>query len=200
MLTMNGMSGAAVSMVSLAQSRTRPVSRTSSQPPSRPTTPKPSSMRLSAMNMGTVRNAYAGVGAKVSARMSINSASTRSSAGPAAASSTVVSSVGMGTGIGMDGDFMDLRDPFASPPPYKIVSVSRGGDHTGGGGDFWVSERAMSSLGGREGLARYDDDDCGSWDYKTHQQYQRREEEGEYECVGELADTFYYFASTWYCS
>ena len=162
MLTTNGVSGAAVSVVSLAHSRTRSVSRTSSQPPSRPTTPKPS-MRLSAMNMGTVRNAFAGVGAKVSARMSINSASTRSSAG-ATASNTVASSVGgmgMGMGIGMDdidGDFMDLRDPFASPPPSKLVSVFRGGDHTGGGSDFWVSERAMSSLGGGAGV-QYDDDD-----------------------------------------
>ena len=162
MLTTNGMSGAAVSMVSLAHSRTRSVSRTSSQPPSRPTTPKPS-MRLSAMNMGTVRNAFAGVGAKVSARMSINSASTRSSAGAAASSNTVASTTaGMGIGIGMDGidgDFMDLRDPFASPPPCKLVSVFRGGDHTGGGSDFWVSERAMSSLGGGLGVAKYDDDD-----------------------------------------
>ena len=83
------------------------------------TMPKPS-MRLSAMKMGTVRNAFAGVGAKVSARMSINSASTRSSAG-ATASNTVV-------GMGMDdtdGDFMDLRDPFASPPPSTLVSAWR---------------------------------------------------------------------------
>ena len=164
MLTTNGMSGAAVSMVSLTHSRTRSVSRASTQPPSRPTTPKPS-MRLSAMNMGTVRNAFAGVGAKVSARMSINSASTRSSAGAAASSNTVASSVGMGVGIGIgmddiDGDFMNLRDPFASPPPSKLVGVFRGGDHTAGvGSDFWVSERAMSSLGGGAGVAKYDDDD-----------------------------------------
>lgn len=160
MLTTNGVSGAAISVVSLAHSRTRSVSRTSSQLPSRPTTPKPST-RLSAMNMGSVRNAFAGVGAKVSARMSINSASTRSSAG-ATASNTVASSVGMGMDD-IDGDFMDLRDPFASPPPFKLVSVFRGGDHTGGGGgggsDFWVSERAMSSLGGGAGVANYDDDD-----------------------------------------
>ena len=45
------MSNAAVSVVSLAHSRTRSVSRTSSQLPLRPTTPK-TSMRLSAMNMG----------------------------------------------------------------------------------------------------------------------------------------------------
>ena len=117
MLRTNGMSSAAVSVVSLAHSRTRSVSRTSSQLPSRPTTPKPS-MRLSAMNMGSVRNAFAGVGAKVSARMSINSASTRSSAG-ATASNTVAS--GMDD---IDGDFMDLRDPFASPPPSKLVSMN----------------------------------------------------------------------------
>ena len=73
------------------------------------------------MKMGTVRNAFAGVGAKVSARMSINSASTRSSAG-AAASNTVAPSVGMGMDD-IDGDFMDLRDPFASPPPSKLVSA-----------------------------------------------------------------------------
>lgn len=155
MLTTNGVSSAAVSVVSLAHSRTRSVSRTSSQLPSRPTTPKPST-RLSAMNMGTVRNAFAGVGAKVSARMSINSASTRSTA-----SNTVASGVAMGMKMNdIDGDFMDLRDPFASPPPFKLVSVFRGGDHTeGGGSDIWVSERAMSSLGGGAGVAKYDDDD-----------------------------------------
>ena len=73
------------------------------------------------MKMGTVRNAFAGVGAKVSARMSINSASTRSSAG-AAASDTVAPSVGMGMDD-IDGDFMDLRDPFASPQSSKLVNA-----------------------------------------------------------------------------
>jgi hypothetical protein len=159
--TMSGMGGAAVSMVSLVHSRSHSMLKPPSQPPSRPTTPKPG-MRLSAMNMGTVRNAFAGVGAKVSARMSINSASTRGSA--STASHTVAPSVGMGMGIGIDdidGDFMDLRDPFAPPPPSKLISVCRGGDHTGGGNsDFWVSERAMSSLGGGgAGVAEYDDDD-----------------------------------------
>ncbi|KAF8800236.1 hypothetical protein BYT27DRAFT_7217155 [Phlegmacium glaucopus] len=164
MLTVNGVGGAAASMVSLAHSRSnsasqsivgpgQTISRPPSQPPSRPTTPRPNT-RLSAMNMGTVRNAFAGVGAKVSARMSINSASTRGSAG-AAAGNAVVSSMGMGMDD-FDGDFMDLRDPFASPPPSKLANVFRGGDHTGGGGDFWVSERTMPSLGGAMG---YDDDD-----------------------------------------
>ena len=73
------------------------------------------------MKMGTVRNAFAGVGAKVSARMSINSASTRSSAG-AAASDTVAPSVRMGMDD-IDGDFMDLRDPFASPQSSKLVNA-----------------------------------------------------------------------------
>ena len=157
--TMSGMGGAAVSMVSLVHSRSHSMSKPPSQPPSRPTTPK-LGMRLSAMNMGTVRNAFAGVGAKVSARMSINSASTRGSANTA--SHTVAPSVGMGMGIDdIDGDFMDLRDPFASPPPSKLINVCRGGDHTGGGNsDFWLSERAMSSLGGGgAGVVEYDDDD-----------------------------------------
>jgi len=166
MLTTNGVGGAAASMVSLAHSSSHPVSqsivgpgqtvlRPPPEPPSRPTTPRPST-RLSAVNIGTVRSAFAGVGAKVSARMSINSASTRGSAG-AAAGNAVASSMGMEMDD-FDGDFMDLRDPFASPPPSKVTSVFRGGDYAaGGGGDFWISERAMSSLGG--GAAGYDDDD-----------------------------------------
>jgi len=48
------------------------------------------------------------------------------------------------------------RDPFAPPPPSKLVSVFRSGDHNGGRGD--VSERAMSSLGGGD-AAGYDDED-----------------------------------------
>ena len=151
MPTMSGMSGAAVSTVSLAHSR----SHSASKLPSRPTTPRPS-MRLSAMNMGTVRNAFAGVGAKVSARMSMNSASTRGSG--TAAGNTVAPSVGVGTDD-IEGDFMDLRDPFAPQPPSKLASVFRGGDQTGGGSDFWVSERAVSSLGVGAGVAEYDDDD-----------------------------------------
>ena len=99
-----------------------------SAPPALPplTIPKPS-MRLSSMKMGTVRNAFAGVGAKVSARMSVvSSASTRSSAGGgggATARNTVASSVGIGMMDDIDGDFMDLRDPFAPPPPSKLVSA-----------------------------------------------------------------------------
>ena len=152
MSTMSGMGGGGVSMVSLAHSRSHSISKPSLQPPSRPTTPKPS-MRLSAMNMGTVRNAFAGVGAKVSARMSSNSASTRGSAG-IAAGNTVAPGVGMGIGMDdIDGDFMDLRDPFAPPPPSKLVSPLRGGDHTGGGSDFWVSGD------GGAAVAEYDDDD-----------------------------------------
>ena len=155
----HSLGGAAASMVSLAHSRSHSGSRPASQPPSRPTTPRPI-MRLSPMNMGIVRSAFAGMGAKVSARMSINSASTRSSAG-AAGGNAAASKMGMGMDD-IDGDFMDLRDPFASPPPSKLGSVFRGGDHTGGGvGDFWGSERAMSSLGGGSGAgaAGYDDDD-----------------------------------------
>ena len=68
--------------------------------------PKPS-MRLSAMKMGTVGNVFAEVGAKVLARMSISSASTRSSAAGATASKTVASSVGIEVDD-IDGDFMDL--------------------------------------------------------------------------------------------
>jgi len=78
------------------------------------------------MKMGTVRNAFAGVGAKVSARMSVSSASTRSSAGGggATARNTVASSVvGIGMDDDIDGDFMDLRDPFAPPPPSKLVTA-----------------------------------------------------------------------------
>jgi hypothetical protein len=60
----------------------------------------------------------------------------------------------------IDSDFMDLRDPFAPPPPSKLVGMFRGGDHTGeGASDFWVSERAMSSLGGGARMTEYDDDD-----------------------------------------
>ena len=152
MSTMSGMGGAGVSMVSLAHSRSHSISKPSSQPPSRPTRPKPR-MRLSAMNMGTVRNAFAEVGAKVSARMSSNSALTRGSAG-IAAGGTVAPIVGMGIGMDdTDGDFMDLRDPFAPPPPSKLVSLLRGGDHIGGGSDFCVS-----GDGGVE-VAEYDDDD-----------------------------------------
>lgn len=160
MSTNNGVGAAAASMVELAHTRPHSITQSivgpTSRPSSRPTTPRPS-IRLSAMNIGTVRSAFAGVGAKVSARMSINSASMRGSVGVvAAAGNPVGSSLGMGMYDG-DGDFMDLRDPFASPPPFKLANVFRGGDHTGNG-DFWVSERAMSSLGG--GVATgYDDDD-----------------------------------------
>ena len=95
-----------------------------SAPPALPqlTMPKPS-IRLSSMKMDTVRNAFAGVGAKVSARMSISSASTRSSAGGVTtASNPVASSVEMGMDD-IDGDFMNLRDPFAPPPPSKLGSA-----------------------------------------------------------------------------
>ena len=148
----NRLGGAAVSMVELVRSRSHSGSRPPSQPSSRTTTPRPS-MRLSAMNMGIVRSAFAGVGARVSARMSTNSASTRGSTSTAAGNA-VSRSIGMGADD-ISGDFMDLRDPFASPPPSsKLNSVFRGGDH---GGDLWVSERAVSSLGGSAGV--YDDDD-----------------------------------------
>ena len=163
--SMSTKNAAAVSMVSLTHSRSHSGSQSVAESgqgqgktnsKSLLQTPRPS-MRLSAMNMGTMRSAFAGVGAKVSARMSVNNATTRggvsAGTGNAAASSLDVS---MGVD---DGDFMDLRDPFAPPPPSKLVSVFRTGDHIGGGGgDFWVSERAMSSLGGGD-TAGYDDED-----------------------------------------
>jgi hypothetical protein len=75
------------------------------QTSSTPSTPRgQSTMRLSA-----VRNALAGVGARMS-RMSVNSnAPSTMRGGPGCTFSDMVMESN-------DGDFMDLRDPFASPP------------------------------------------------------------------------------------
>ena len=75
------------------------------QTSSTPSTPRgQSTMRLSA-----VRNALAGVGARMS-RMSVNSSTPSTMrGGPGCTFSDMVMETN-------DGDFMDLRDPFASPP------------------------------------------------------------------------------------
>ncbi|KAF8971195.1 hypothetical protein BDZ97DRAFT_1346228 [Flammula alnicola] len=86
------------------------------QPNSAPSTPRggQSTLRMSTKTMDTVRSAFAGVGARMSsatARMSVNGGAGGSTRG------------GLGSRFGetvmedSDGDFMDLRDPFASPPP-----------------------------------------------------------------------------------
>ncbi|KAF8894352.1 hypothetical protein CPB84DRAFT_1294641 [Gymnopilus junonius] len=96
------------------------VGYTNQQPQSTPSTPKgvSSTLRLSSMTMGTVRNVFAGVGARMSSatiRMSVN--------GAPAVNGSRKSKAGLGHGFGEmvmeagEGDFMDLRDPFAPPPP-----------------------------------------------------------------------------------
>ncbi|KAF5328705.1 hypothetical protein D9619_011713 [Psilocybe cf. subviscida] len=80
---------------------------------SSPNTPRHgSTLRLSSITMGSVRSAFAGVGARMSSatsRMSVTSA--------AGVSMRNGQRAGAGEGTDDDGDFMDLRDPFASPPP-----------------------------------------------------------------------------------
>ncbi|PPQ82459.1 hypothetical protein CVT25_007257 [Psilocybe cyanescens] len=85
----------------------------------RPGTPRGgSTLRLSAME--TVRSTFASVGARMSSatsRMSVTSSAGASLRG------------GGGHGFGemimehIDGDFMDLRDPFASPPPASNIAT-----------------------------------------------------------------------------
>lgn len=71
------------------------------------------------MTMSTVRNTFAGIGARMSSatsRMSVNSTVSGFKAGNGNAFGEMV----------MDdtyGDFMDLRDPFASPPPTSTVAI-----------------------------------------------------------------------------
>ncbi|KJA27621.1 hypothetical protein HYPSUDRAFT_74656 [Hypholoma sublateritium FD-334 SS-4] len=80
-----------------------------------PSTPRSTpNLRLSSRTMDTVRSAFAGVGARMSSatsRMSVTSSvvATQQREGiPQAVSAIAEDS---------DGDFMDLRDPFAPPPP-----------------------------------------------------------------------------------
>jgi len=76
------------------------------QTSSTPSTPRgQSTIRLSA-----VRNAFAGVGARMSSRTSVNSNAPSPMRGDLGSR---LSDMVMETN---DGDFMDLRDPFASPP------------------------------------------------------------------------------------
>ncbi|KAH9484913.1 hypothetical protein JR316_0001815 [Psilocybe cubensis] len=88
-------------------------------PVPRPSTPRGgSTLRLSAME--TVRSTFAIVGARMSnatSRMSVTSSTGASLRN------------GGGHGFGemvledIDGDFMDLRDPFASPPPASNIAT-----------------------------------------------------------------------------
>ncbi|KDR74972.1 hypothetical protein GALMADRAFT_248792 [Galerina marginata CBS 339.88] len=102
------------------------------QPPqqsnSTPGTPSKgqSTLRLSAMTMGTVRNAFAGVGARMSnatMRMSVNGNGVVGSGMGKLGSGNAFGEMIMEDG---DGDFMDLRDPFASPPPASKITTSLG--------------------------------------------------------------------------
>jgi len=109
------------------------------QPQSAPTTPRGhSAIRLSAMKIGSMRNAFAGVGALMSHSNARNNGTANSSAN------------GTAPGIGemitedSDGDFMDLRDPFASPPPS--TSKARRSISTSGSG----GQNALSADPSRE--------------------------------------------------
>jgi len=78
------------------------------QTSSTPSTPRgQSTIKLSA-----VRNAFAGVGARMSSRMSNVPSMTRGGPGSTFSEMFMENS---------DGDFMDLRDPFASPPAAAVV-------------------------------------------------------------------------------
>ncbi|PPQ97583.1 hypothetical protein CVT26_002311 [Gymnopilus dilepis] len=99
------------------------------QSASTPGTPKgaSSTSRLSSMTMGTVRNVFAGVGARMSSatiRMSVSGSPTMNGSARGKA--------GLGHGFGEmvmeagEGDFMDLTDPFAPPPPSLRNKVETG--------------------------------------------------------------------------
>jgi len=102
-----------------------PGSNSNSPPKVQPTSTNPrgpgSGLRLSAKTMDTVRSAFAGVSARMSMRTSMHSTATGSTKGG------TPNGGNFGETIAEDryGDFMDLCDPFASPPmPVSTIPIA----------------------------------------------------------------------------
>jgi len=108
---------------------------------SAPTTPRGTNgPRLSALRMGSVRSAFAGVGAMMTTRM-----------GSSCNAISPPTSPGLGAMImdDPDGDFMDLRDPFAPPPP-ATSHVRRSTSEGNAKGDNFLSVDSSDDGHGQE--------------------------------------------------